>query len=183
MSLRTGRYVLGPDDGAILIHTGREGPAARLGHDLTLLATQWHATLRIDAEVPSRSRVTATVESGSLVVQSARGGAIGLTDAQKDEIRGIVAAKVLRSERGRLIRFTSTAVDGAGTRAVMAGRLTIARRTRDASFDVRVRGLRVTATTSISQTDFGITPYSAMLGALRVTDAVRITVSIRLPRR
>jgi hypothetical protein len=40
---------------------------------------------------------------------------------------------------------------------------------------------RVRATMSIVQSDFGITPYSALLGALRVKDAVEVSVDVRLP--
>src|SRR5450755_3636796 len=111
MPLKTGRYRLGPADGSLLIRTGREGAAALMGHDLTLVATRWTATVSVDAEDPPRSKVTATVDAASLVVREATGGPIGLTDSQRAEIESNVRTKVLLSDRYPRIAFHSTAVE------------------------------------------------------------------------
>jgi polyisoprenoid-binding protein YceI len=184
--LRSGRYALGPNDGTLLVMTGREGAAARMGHDLTLLATSWSATVTVDIEHPARSKVRATVESGSLVVREARGGAVGLRESQREEIERIMRSQVLRSERHPAISFRSTSVEGDGKRALVTGNLTIRRRTRAVVLELRVAPTaspRIRARASIIQTEFGIKPYSALLGALRVTDVVEVAVDVRLPRR
>jgi polyisoprenoid-binding protein YceI len=184
MPLRSGRYTLGPGDGTLRVMTGREGAAALMGHDLTLEAARWAATVNVDAEDPSRSRVRATVEAASLVVRDARGGPIRLTDSQRDEIGSIVRDKVLRSDRYPTITFRSTSVVGDVKRASVTGTLTIGRRTREASLQLRVARSklpRIVATTSIVQTDFGIQPYSALRGALRVKDVVEVRLEVRLP--
>jgi polyisoprenoid-binding protein YceI len=186
MALTTGRYSLGPSDGVLLVMTGREGAAALMGHDLTLAATRWRATVTVDADEPSRSRLRATVEAGSLVVQDASGGPIGLTDSQREEIGDIVRAQVLRSNRHPAITFRSTSVDGDGKRGSVTGNLTIGRRTRPATLELRVarsKIARVVATTSIRQSDYGIEPYAALRGALRVKDVVDVRVEVRLPGR
>ena len=186
MALRTGRYKLGPEDGTVLVRTGREGAAAKMGHDLTLLATRWTATVSVDAEDPARSRITAVVEAASLVVREARGGPVGLTELQREEIENNIRTKVLRSDRHPTITFRSTAVEGDGRRASATGRLTIGRRTRPATLSLRARRSqlpRISATTSIVQTEFGIEPYSALLGALRVKDEVEVVVDVRFPGR
>lgn len=186
MSLRSGRYVLGPDNGTLLVMTGREGAAARMGHDLTLEATRWAATVSLDVDDPSRSRVRATVEAGSLVVREGRGGPLGLTDSQREEIENTVRTKALRSEQYPTITFSSTSVDGDGQRASVMGMLSIGPRTRAATLEMRVSGSGVdgiVATTSIVQTEFGIKPYSALLGALRVKDVVDVRVEVRWPGR
>ena len=68
---------------------------------------------------------------------------------------------------------------------IVHGDLTIAGTTRPAALTVmtgfttgRPRG---TVTTTVVQSDFGINPYSAMLGALRVRDAVEVRAEVRLP--
>ncbi|HSP65171.1 MAG TPA: YceI family protein [Candidatus Deferrimicrobium sp.] len=184
MPLTSGRYRVGPAEGTLLIRTGREGAAARMGHDLTLEATSWSATITVNAEDPGRSRVTATVDAASLVVREASGGPVALTDSQRAEIEGSVRTKVLLSDRYPRVTFRSTSVDVDGRRTSVTGNLTIRRRTRPAVLTVgvaRTRAPRIVAATSIIQTDFGIEPYSALLGALRVTDAVEISVDLRLP--
>jgi polyisoprenoid-binding protein YceI len=186
MAVTSGRYRLGPDDGQLLVKTGREGAAARMGHDLTLLATRWSATVTVDAENPPRSRVTAEVDAGSLVVREASGGAVGLTDSQRIEVENNVRTKVLNSDRYPRITFASTAVEAGGERASVTGDLTIGRRTRPAILTLqlnRARQPRIVASTAIIQTAFGIKPYSALLGALRVKDVVEVTVEVRLPSR
>lgn len=186
MPLTTGRYTLGPADGSLLIRTGREGAAALMGHDLTLLATRWTATVVVDAEDPPRSKLTATVDAASLVVREASGGPVGLTNSQRAEIESTVRATVLRSDRHPRIAFRSTAVESDGRHTAVVGTLTIRRRTRPATLRLRVvrsRVPRIVATTTIVQTAFGIEPYSALLGALRVKDAVELTVEVRLAAR
>lgn len=186
MPLTTGRYTLGPADGSLLIRTGREGAAALMGHDLTLMATRWTATVSVDAEDPPRSKVTATVDAASLVVREATGGPVGLTDSQRAEIESNVRTKVLLSDRYPRIAFRSTAVESDGRHTAVTGKLTIRRRARRATLTLRVarsRVPRIVATTSIIQTEFGIEPYSALLGALRVKDVVGVTIDVRLPAR
>ena len=183
MPLTTGSYTLGPEDGSVLITTGREGAAARMGHDLTLEATRWTARVTVDVEDPAGSKVTATVDAGSLLVRDARGGPVGLTDSQRAEIEATVRTKVLRSDRHPRITFASTAVATDGAQTAVTGRLTIGRRTRPATLALRVarsRVPRIVATAAISQADFGIKPYSALLGALRVKDVIGVTVEVRL---
>ena len=183
MPLRSGRYTLGPDNGSLLVMTGREGPAARMGHDLTLLATRWSATVTVDADQPARSKVRAAVEAGSLVVREARGGAVGLRESQREEIESIMRTQVLRSERHPTITFRSTSVEGDGKRATITGNLTLRRRTRPVVLELRMArsaSPRLRARGSVAQTEFGIKPYSALLGALRVTDVVQVVIDVLL---
>jgi polyisoprenoid-binding protein YceI len=184
MALRGGTFTIGPADGTLLVRTKREGAAGRIGHDLTLVATRWKAVVRVDVRVPSRSTLRATVDSGSLEVREASGGAIGLTDSQRAEVEANIREKVLRASRHPKIRFTSTEVTGDATRVSVSGKLTIVGKTRPATLAVRVsprsRMPRVRATTSIVQTEFGIEPYSALFGALRVKDVVELAVDVRL---
>jgi polyisoprenoid-binding protein YceI len=185
MELISGTYILGPDEGDLTIETGREGRAARLGHDLVLAALRWSATVVVDAERPERSTVTATVDAASLVVREASGGMVGLSDSQKAEVEATTRDKVLHSDRHPSITFESTGLTGDATRAALTGDLTIAGTTRPATFALRGDGsgadARIIASTSIQQTDFGITLYSAMMGSLRVKDVVVVSMAVRLP--
>jgi polyisoprenoid-binding protein YceI len=183
MAVAAGTYTIGPDDGSLLIRTAREGAAARMGHDLTLEAARWTATVVVDIDNPTKSSVTATVDAASLTVREARGGAIPLTGKQRDEIGVNMRDKVLNTSRHPEISFQSTSVSGTGSSVTVAGDLTLAGKTRPLELRVTARpdGTRVTAVATITQTAHGIKPYSAMLGALKVRDAVEIEVEVRLP--
>jgi polyisoprenoid-binding protein YceI len=186
MALKSGRYVLGPDDGELLVKTRREGAASRVGHDVTLRAARWSATMSVDARAPGRSSVQADIDAGSLVVRDASGGALALTDSQRQEIERNTREKVLHSDKHHTITFASTAVSGDNSRASVTGDLTINGVTRQTTLDVRVKTpaglLRMSGATTVVQTDFGIKPYSALLGALRVRDLVEVIVDVQLPQ-
>ncbi len=157
-----------------------------VGHDLTIVATRWRATVIVNAQTLARSKVTATVDAASLEVSKGEGGLTPLTDGQKVEIADNIRASVLRSGRHPRISFTSAAVAGDGRRGTVSGDLTIVGRTCPCVLAVTVArssaaGVRVTARTTITQTDFGIKPFSTLLGTLRVRDVVELTVKVRLP--
>jgi polyisoprenoid-binding protein YceI len=186
MTLTSGRYRIGPGDGELLVKTRREGAAALIGHDLTLRAARWSASVTFDAMTPARSSLSASVDAGSLEVVDATGGAIGITASQRDEIERNTREKVLNSRTHRAITFTSTAVIGDERKMSVTGDLTIRGTTRPAVLEVRVNARaaapRIKVSTSIVQSDFGITPYSALLGALRVRDIVKVAIEVRLPQ-
>jgi polyisoprenoid-binding protein YceI len=187
MTLTSGRYSIGPDDGELLVKTQRAGAAALVGHDLTLRAARWSASVTVDARGPERSSLSASVDARSLEVVEATGGAIGITGSQKDEIEMSTREKVLDSRRHRTITFASTAITGDQRKVSVSGNLTIRGTTRPAILKVRVDERpavpRIKATTSIVQSDFGIKPYSALLGTLRVRDIVEVAIEVRLAQR
>lgn len=185
MSVREGTHVLGPGDGTVLVRTGREGPAARVGHDVTLRATRWSATVTVVPDDLARSEVRAEIDASSFEVVEATGGAMPLTDSQRREVEQNTRDRVLQASAHPTITFSSTEVRGDDSRAVVVGDVSMRRRSREVVLDVRARRrgeeVIVTAFTELAQTDFGIKPYTAMLGTLRVTDVVAITVELRLP--
>jgi polyisoprenoid-binding protein YceI len=182
VALTTGTYTIGPDQGTLLIRTSREGAAAKMGHDLTLEAARWSAMVVVDAEEPSRSSITATVDAASLEVREAHGGAIPLTDKQRGEVGANIRNKVLNSSNYPEISFRSTLTAGDANGGTVSGDLTIAGRSRPVQLRLTAApdADRVTVTATVVQSHHGIKPYSAMLGALKVKDVVEIEVDVRL---
>jgi polyisoprenoid-binding protein YceI len=170
---------LGPGDGSIKVYAKREGLAARVGHDLTLEPTRWSAEVNLDPDDITKSTVTATVDGHSLEVVEGRGGATPLSDKDRADIRKNIAQKVLPSGE---ISLRSTGIEAAGDgKLTVNGELTIAGTTRPIRLDLTQSGDRVSGRLTIRQTDFGIKPFSAMLGALKVSDSADIEVDVRLP--
>jgi polyisoprenoid-binding protein YceI len=170
---------LGPGDGSIKVYTRREGLASRVGHDLTLEASRWNAEVALDPDDITTSTVTANIDGQSLEVLEGTGGATPLSDKDRNDIRKNITQKVLPSGN---VTFRSTAVRSGGDgRFTLAGDLTIAGTTRPVSIDLTQNGDRVTGRVRARQSDFGIKPFSAMLGALKVGDDIEIGVDVRLP--
>ncbi len=170
---------LGPGDGSIKVYTKREGMAARVGHDLTLQPTRWSAEVTLDPDDITRSSVTATVDGHSLEVVEGHGGATPLSDKDRADIKKNITQKILSSGD---ISFRSTSIESSGDgKLTLGGDLTIAGTTRPVRVELTQGGDRVSGRQSLRQTDFGIKPFSAMLGALKVADAVEVEVEARLP--
>jgi polyisoprenoid-binding protein YceI len=175
VSLQAGTYRLGPDDGTLRVRTGRSGAAAKAGHDLLLEVAAWEATLTVGDE----ARVELSADAGSLRVLEGTGGIQSLGDDDKAEIQKTIAGDVLK---GHPIAFRSTAVEEGGDALAVAGELTIAGATRPLAFDVDLGAGRVRATVVVTQSEFGMKPYSTLFGALKVADEVRVEIDAAVPQ-
>jgi polyisoprenoid-binding protein YceI len=175
VTLAAGTYRLGPDDGTLRVRTGRSGAAAKAGHDLLIEVTAWEATFTVGDE----ASVELSADAGSLRVLEGTGGIQSLGDDDKAEINKTIVGEVLE---GQPIAFRSTAVEEGGDTLAVAGELTIAGATRPLAFDVDLDGGRVRATVVVTQSEFGMKPYSTLFGALKVADQVRVEIDAALPQ-
>jgi polyisoprenoid-binding protein YceI len=173
VSIPDGRYRFGPDHATLSVTTGRPGAVARAGHDLLLSVTDWEGTL----EVGAASRVEVRVDGGSLKVQEGTGGMQALDD-DRAGIEQTIDDEVLRRDQ---IIFRSTEVTPAGDGVRVRGELTLLGHTRPLALDVALGDGTLTAATVGRQTDFGIKPYSALFGALKVADDVRTSLAASWP--
>ena len=171
-------HELGPADGSLRVRTFREGLAQKVGHDLTLEASGWRATVATGTDgIPVA--VALEADPGSLRVVSAVGGAKPLTDTDRAAIRDNIARRVLGSKP---IEFRSRTVDASSGELTVAGGLTIAGVTRPATLTVDLgKDRRARGTLVIRQSDWGISPYRALMGALKVRDAVEVVFDVVLP--
>jgi polyisoprenoid-binding protein YceI len=177
MNVKPGTYNLGPSDGTVRVKTGRQGMASKVGHDLTLEAGNWNATLTVDGD-PSRSEVQATIEPRSLEVTAATGGAKPVSDKDKKDIKKNISGLLGNDS----ITFTSTTIDAKDSSLKVAGALSIAGQSRPVTLDLRATpDGRLTGSLTVVQTQFGIKPFSAMMGALKVKDEVEVNLDVALP--
>jgi polyisoprenoid-binding protein YceI len=84
--------------------------------------------------------------------------------------------------KGHRITFHSPAVEEGGNALAVAGELTLAGATRPLAFDVDLDGGRVRAVALVTQSEFGVKPYSTLFGALKVADEVRVELDAALPQ-
>ena len=179
MSLQAGTYRLGPDDGTLVVRTGRTGAAAKAGHDLVIEVTAWEGTLRVGDD-PADTSVELQADATSLHVREGSGGMQSLGDDDKANIRTTIHDDVLK---GRAITFRSTAVTGADGQLNVQGELTLAGTTRPLAFDLAVGDDgRLSGAAVVKQTDWGMKPYSTLFGALKVADEVRVEIDAAVPQ-
>jgi polyisoprenoid-binding protein YceI len=179
MAIQAGRHKLGPENGTLSVRTGRTGAAAKAGHDLLIDVTKWQATLEVGAD-PAQAGIVLDADATSLRVREGTGGMQALGDDDKANIEQTIDEDVLK---GTGIEFRSTAVQTAadGSRISVQGELTLAGKTGPIAFDLTVGADgNLTGSAVVKQTDWGITPYSALFGALKVADEVEVVLAAQL---
>jgi polyisoprenoid-binding protein YceI len=176
VTLAPGKHELGPADGAVQVKTYREGMAQAVGHDLVLDATQWQATVTVaDDGSPA---IAFDVDPRSLQVRDGLRGVKPLSDKDRAEIVKNIDDKILQ---GKPISFRSRSATADGGTVIVTGDLTLGGTTREEKFALQGGDGRLAGTVSVKQSDYGIKPYRAMLGALRVRDGVEIVIDVALP--
>ena len=167
-------YTLGPEDGILSVRTSRTGAVAKAGHDLLIHVTEWSATL--DTDAPG---VTLDADATSLRVREGTGGMKALDEDDMTNIETTIDDEVLLR---RDIRFRSTSVTADGDSLAVTGDLTLAGTTHPITFDLTLAGGRVNGVAVVKQTDWGMKPYTALFGALKVAPDVRVEIDARLPQ-
>jgi polyisoprenoid-binding protein YceI len=181
MADQAGRLRLGAERGRIVLLTTRDGLAAQAGHDLTIEITRWSAELEV-ADDLTPARLTVRVDMNSLAVREGTGGVKPLTDRDRREI-AVTARRLLGAERQPEATYIASGFepDHNGGGAVQ-GTLNLNGTSRPLKLTVRKTGdAAYHATASVRQSEFGIKPYTAFLGVLKVSDPVSIVVDVELP--
>jgi polyisoprenoid-binding protein YceI len=169
-----GTHRLGPGNSTLSVRTRRGGAAAKAGHDLDMLVTAWEATL----EIGDATQMELTADATSLRVQKGTGGMQALGDDDKANIHQTIDDEVLKR---RDIVFRSTRAQGDGDRLTVEGDLTLAGATQPITFDLEAGDDGALAATAVvTQTLWGMKPYSALFGALKVLDDVEVVLDGKL---
>lgn len=146
----------------------REGLLTSFGHDVTLQVTN------LSLEVGDDDGIIADFDPGSLRVTTD----ISASDRQDIEKN---AEKVLEPRKYPKIQFRSVSVVRDGDRARIEGDLTLHGVTSPISLEAHDDGARWNAKIVLDQRKFGIKPFSAMLGALKVKPEVEVNISVPHP--
>lgn len=163
-------YELGPDSGTLTVRTGKAGAAAKAGHNLRMEVGAWRATVDL-GESPS---LVLTADSRSFRVVEGTGGVMPLGDEEKRAIPQTIDEEVLK---GTPIEFRSTSVYIDDGRADVEGELELFGARRPVSFAVELGPQqRMHGRARIKQSDWGLKPYTALFGTLKVADEVEIEV-------
>lgn len=176
-------YRLDATGSELTVWTYKAGLLARAAHDLAIAATRFEAALeegddggvRVDLRIPVADlRVRGKVRKGTITPMSAADHAdIEQRFGSRDVLDGETFADVRFVGEGRR----------AGDAAKVTGELTLRGVTRPLTVETRLRGdgeARVAeGEVTLAQSEWGIQPYTALLGALKVQDRVRISWRLR----
>lgn len=171
------------NSGQLHILTGVAGPAAKTGHKLTIAMQSWQATVNWDGAAPTHAELTVSVDS--LEVLKGEGGVTPLAGPEKGIARSN-ALKSLDAKKFPQIRFVSDDIAKTAEGYRMTGTVEIHGKSRPQVVDLTVadRGDSWALSTQVpvTQSDFGVKPYSLMLGALKVADEVTVDFAATHPK-
>jgi polyisoprenoid-binding protein YceI len=175
----TGNYRLGPDNGRLVLKTGRQGLAAMAGHDLTIEVTRWSAQVDVPDDDITSATVKADIDLGSLEVREGSGGAKPLTDRDRGEIKKQMA-KILGTGTAS---FTSARIVRVGSSGgAVEGTITLNGQSEPVRVQVSEPGPgRYRGSATVVQTSLGIKPYVGFFGALKLKDEVGVEFEVTLP--
>jgi polyisoprenoid-binding protein YceI len=166
------------NDAEALVFTFKDGLLSKVAHDLEVGVTRFSvdfnpAASKVDAEFdPSSLRVLSAVHDGTKDPKA-------LSDSDKEKIASQIQKEVLETDRHPTVRFTSTRVlrrpDGGYS---ITGDLTLHGTTRPISTETRLEEGRQVAEVELNQLDYGVVPFKAMMGTLKVKPVVRVRISV-----
>lgn len=165
------------DSAQCLVFTYKEGLLSSVAHDLKIRVSRF--TIEVDDE---SHEVTATFDAGSLKVVCAmkdgRENPRALRDKDRRDIEANIQKDVLHGGRHPEIVFRSTSTEKRGDGWTIAGELTLHGKSRPLRTTASTEGEDLVAEVTLHQPDFGIKPYRAALGTLKVQADVRVRVSV-----
>jgi len=182
------RYSVDPQASEIRLRVYRDGPLARFGHN-HILVGRVHGEIRAgDAAAASGFRLEIPVDSFMVDPPAARAeegdefSAQVSDPARRDTRENMLGADMLDAAKHPLIRIESIALAGPQWGPTVTARVTLRGVVRDLRFAAAVLRqddmLAVVASFRINQSEFGIEPFAALNGGLRVRDALDIRVRL-----
>lgn len=182
VAVAAGTYELGPQSGRLMVKTSRTGVGSKAGHDLTIEVTRWSGRALVDPAEPANSLLAVDVDVDSFEVREGTGGIKPLTDSDRADIQRTIREKILHTTQHPTITFRSRNVYGSAVSFVVDGVLAIMGATGPVTIEGSVTEDRVRGTAAIAQSLWGIKPYSALLGALKLKDEVMVEFDVALER-
>ncbi len=172
---------IGPDVAACRVRTRRQGVLQALGHDLELAAVDFVLSFS-----PDGGRVSGVFQADSLRVVGVSTGTPGdqvtLSEADRQTIERNIREVVLQSRRYPSIAFEAQGLQFDLQPEAVAGTLDLCGVRRNVVVRTRREGASWIAQATVHQPDFGMEPFRAMLGGLRVHADVEVEITVPAER-
>jgi polyisoprenoid-binding protein YceI len=167
-----------PSNAECTVLTFKEGLLSKIAHDLRIRIGKF------EIEVDDATRaVRARFDTSSLAVVTARQKSADapslLAMSDKRRIEATIRDDVLHSAKHPEATFASKEVRATGESFEVNGELALHGKTRALRAIVRPEGAGWLTQVQIHQPDYGIEPYSALMGTLKVQPVVTVRVTTK----
>lgn len=170
-------YTIVPGESSIGVFVAKAGIASFVAHDHNMAVKTLSGQVIVPAAGAAQGSLELDMDARSLVIYDK------ISDKDKAEITKSMNDVVLESGKYPKITFRSTGVSNfTGSGLTVNGNLTLHGTTKPIAIPVALAAtpqqLRATGKYTLRQTDFGITPYSALGGTVKVKNEVVISFNI-----
>lgn len=167
-------WTLDASDGELVLRTGVVGRAARLGHRLTIAMTRWQALVNWSGTDPVAGELVAEVDS--FEVMRGEGGVKGLSEPESSG----AGERAENAQRQPLPPYSLYHGSHCPDREWVPPDRETAHpgKSREHVIDLHTEDLgaawRISADTTVRQSNYGVKPYSLLMGSIRVADEVSV---------
>jgi polyisoprenoid-binding protein YceI len=170
-------YNIAPAESSFTVFVGKAGALSFLAHDHNIAVKSFSGRVVVPNEGAAQGSLELDVDAKSLVVLDK------VSDKDRAEITKSMHDTVLESAKFPKITFRSVGISNVnGANLTVNGDLTLHGVTKRIAVPVTVSAtpqlLRATGKYTLKQTDFGITPYSAAAGSIKVKNEVVLNFNI-----
>lgn len=161
-----------------LVFTFKEGLLSKIAHDLKLRVKDFRIAVTSD---PVAIDATFSAQSLEVVTAMKDGEAnpSALSESDKSKIAKQIGAEVLHASQYPEVTFVSSTVNETASGSLqISGTLSLHGTQQAMTIKTRENQGRQIAELTLHQPDFGITPYKAMMGTLKVKADVRVQLSV-----
>jgi polyisoprenoid-binding protein YceI len=184
MVLKTGTYHLTANSGKLYVYTYKEGFLSAVAHDLLIEVTNFTVNINIldantvngEAEIQANSlKVICAMKDGQYQYDT-------LKEKDKADIEEATFKDVLHVSKYPSITFCFQSITQRDEGVChIKGELTLHGVTRPVEFDAKTTmGKDLKGRITLTQKDFGIKPYKALLGTLKVKNEVDVAFDLTL---
>jgi len=184
MSLKAGTHRLSANSGKISVYTFKEGLLSKLAHDLLIDVTDFMVNLEVPAAGFTAGSLGLELKTNSLKVVCAlkdgKPNPEALKEKDIEDIEKDMAGKVLETAKYPAVSFSSKAIQEKKGGYHIKGELNLHGVTKTIDFDMDTSGDNLKGKITLFQKDYGIKPFKAMMGTLKIKNEVTITFDLSL---
>ncbi|MBC8548101.1 MAG: YceI family protein [Candidatus Brocadiales bacterium] len=183
MPLKAGSYCLDTNSGELNVYTFKEGLLSKLAHDLLIDITEFKVNLEVPEAGFASGSLVLEIQANSLkVICALKDGE--KTDALKEkdiaDIERDMGSKVLHPDKYPTVNFRSKAIQEKEGGYKINGELSLHGVTKSIDFDIDTSGGNLKGIITLLQKDYGIKPFKAMMGTLKIKNEINIVFDLSL---
>ncbi len=184
MAMKVGSHSLNGNSGDLHVYTFKEGLLSKLAHDLLIDVPNYKVDLNVPEAGFASGSLNVELQADSLkIICAMKNGERQPDTIKPDDIATIekdMGGKVLHPDKYPTVNFSSKSIQEKEGGYRVSGDLSLHGVTKPIEFDIESNGENVKGMFSILQKDYGIKPFKAMMGTLKIKNEISFAFDLSL---